>query len=153
MRTLGIVALIATVVSCHLDKLLNAGGGAPPTSHGTPVQLVFANAPRGARAGLPIGPVRVSVADSAGQPVAGVDTAMVTVALASNPGGATLSGNASAHSVRGVASFSDLRLDKPVPGYTLQATTDGLQPFTSESFTGSPSPTWHHRYKDTQCST
>ena len=146
MRTLGIVALIATVVSCHLDKLLNAGGGAPPTSHGTPVQLVFANAPRGARAGLPIGPVRVSVADSAGQPVAGVDTAMVTVALASNPGGATLSGNASAHPVRGVATFSDLRLDKPGPGYKLQATTDGLQPVTSDTFTVAPGPPTQLRF-------
>src|SRR2546430_2356902 len=146
MRTVRIVALTATVVSCHLDKLLNAGGGAPPTSHGTPVQLVFAPVPRSARAGQPIGPVRVSVADSAGQPVAGVDTAMVTVALASNPGSATLSGNTSAHPVRGVATFTDLRLNKPGPGYALQAATDGLQSVTSDTFTVAPGPATELRF-------
>jgi hypothetical protein len=146
MRTLGILALIASVVSCHLDKLLNAGGGAPPTSHGTPVQLVFAPVPKSASAGRPIPPVRVSVADSAGQPVAGVDSAMVTVVLASNPGGATLSGNTSAHPVRGVATFTDLRLDKPAPGYALKAATDGLQPVTSDTFTVAPGPATRLRF-------
>jgi hypothetical protein len=146
MRTLGMLALIATVVSCHLDKLLNAGGGAPATSRGTPVQLVFATVPREARAGRPIGPVRVSVADSVGQPVAGVDSATVTVALGANPTGATLAGTATAHPVHGVATFTDLRLDKPGPGYTLQATTDGLQPVTSDTFTVTPGPVTRLRF-------
>src|SRR5437763_2672998 len=107
MRTLRIVALPTTVVSCHLDKLLNAGGGAPATSHGTPVQLMFAAVPRGARAGRPFGPVRVSVADSVGHPVAGDDSATVTVVLGAAAAGATLSGTATAHPVPGAATFPD----------------------------------------------
>ena len=146
MRTLGIPALIATVVSCHLDKLLNPGGGAPPTSHGTPVQLMFAAVPRGARAGRPIGPVRVSVADSVGQPVAGVDSATVSVGLGSNPGGATLSGSATAHPVHGVATFTDLWLDKPSAGYTLIASTTGLPSDTSEAFAVDPGPVTQLRF-------
>ena len=146
MRTLRIVALTATVVSCHLDKLLNAGGGAPPTSHGTPVQLVFAPVPRSARAGQPIGPVRVSVADSAGQPVAGVDSAMVTVVLGAAPTGATLSGTPTAHPVHGVATFPDLRLDKASAGYTLIASTDGLPSDTSDAFAVDPGPVTQLRF-------
>ncbi len=146
MRTLRIVALTATVVSCHLDKLLNAGGGAPATSHGTPVQLMFAAVPRGARAGRPFGPVRVSVADSVGQPVAGDDSATVTVVLGSAPTGATLSGTATAHPVHGVATFPDLRLDKASAGYTLIASTDGLRSDTSDAFAVDPGPVTQLRF-------
>jgi len=139
MKTLALLALVATVVSCHLDKLLGGGGGAPAVSHGTPARLVFAGAPHGARAGRPIGPVRVNVADSAGVPVAGVESATVTIALGPNaPGGATLSGTRSTHPARGTATFADLRLDKASAGYSLTATTDGLGTVTSDTFSVAP---------------
>src|SRR5437763_15131595 len=92
MKALRILALIAVGASCHLDKLLNGGGGrARPPSHGTAVALVFSSLPRAPRAG-PLGQVQVSVVDSVGQPVAGVESTTVTVALGAHPGGGTLRG-------------------------------------------------------------
>ena len=141
MKALRILALIALGVSCHLDKLLNGGGGrASPPSNGTPVALVFARLPSSPRAGQPIGPVRVSVVDSVGEPVAGVESATVTVALGANPGGATLRGTTTTHPSRGVATFSDLSLDRAVSGYTLAATAAGLPTVTSDTFTVVPGP-------------
>src|SRR5919108_5134059 len=56
MRTLRLLALIGVVVSCHLDKLFNGGGGGPPAGlNGTPVGLTFSPLPPRARAGGPVG--------------------------------------------------------------------------------------------------
>jgi len=141
MKALRILILIALGVSCHLDKLLNSGGGgASPTSNGTPVGLVFSRLPSSPRAGQPIGPVRVSVVDSAGQPVAGVESTTVTIALGSNPGGATLRGTPTTHPTRGVATFTDLSLNRAVSGYTLTAMAAGLPMVTSDTFTVVPGP-------------
>src|SRR2546430_6437867 len=139
MKALRILLLIAVGVSCHLDKLLNGGGGgASPVSTGAPVGLVFSRLPSSPRAGRPIGPVRVSVVDSTGQPVAGVESTTVTIALGSNPRGATLRGTTTTHPSRGVATFADLSLDSAVSGYTLTATAAGLPMVTSDTFTVAP---------------
>ena len=58
----------------------------------------------------------------------------VTLALANNPNGATLGGTLTVTAVNGVATFSDLTLDKLGSGYTLTATSDGLTSATSASF-------------------
>src|SRR5207249_2460812 len=58
----------------------------------------------------------------------------VTMALAANPGGDTLSGTKTVAAVNGVATFSDLSIDRAAAGYTLRATTSGLT-VTSASFT------------------
>ena len=140
MKALRIVTLIALGVSCHLDKLLNGGGSAAsPVSNGTPVALMFSRQPSSPRAG-PIGPVQVSVVDSAGQPVAGVESTTVAIALGSNPAGGTLRGTTTAHPSRGVATFSDLSLDRAVSGYTLTAVAAGLPTVTSDTFTVVPGP-------------
>ena len=140
MKGLRILALVAVGVSCHLDKLLNGGGGgARPLSNGTPVGLMFSSIPRAPHAG-PLGPVQVSVVDSGGQPVAGVDSITVTIALGSNPGGAPLGGTPNAHPARGVATFADLRLDRAASGYVLTATASGLASATSDTFTVMPGP-------------
>ena len=57
----------------------------------------------------------------------------VTLAIASNPGGGTLSGTATATAVGGVATFSGLSIDKAGAGYTLQA-SDGALNGTSAAF-------------------
>lgn len=138
MRILKFVALILVGGSCHLDKLLNTGG-ARPLSNSSPVGLAFTSVPRAPRAG-PLGPVQVSVVDSGGQPVAGSDSITVTIALASNPGGAALRGTPSARPARGVATFADLRLDRAASGYVLIATASGLASATSDTFTVVPAP-------------
>src|SRR5438105_2791135 len=140
MKTICVLALGALAVGCHLDKLLGgSGGGSPPPAHGTPVGLAFTEQPRTVQAGQPIGPVRVSVVDSAGHPVAGVDTTTVFVTLGTNPGGARLQGDTSTHPVNGVATFTNLSLDNAGNGYTLEARAAGLrQP--SASFNIMPPP-------------
>src|SRR5262249_41113115 len=65
-----------------------------------------------------------------------------TVALASNPGGATLGGTLTVTASGGVATFSGLTLDKAASGYTLTATASGLGSGLTSAMTVTPtSPT------------
>ena len=139
MKTLSVLALMALIASCHFDKLFS-GGGETPLSHDPPAGLAFAKSPGNARAGQQLSQVRVAVVDSRGTPVAGADS-LITVALGANPGNARLTGTASARAANGVATFSDLRIDKPGTGYTLTATVPGLTPDTSTAFDVMPEPT------------
>ena len=139
-KTLRVLALGALAVGCHLDKLLGgSGGGSPPPSHGTPVGLAFTTPPRSVQAGRPIGPVQVSIVDSAGNPVAGVDTVTVVVTLHDNPGSDTLNGTKNTHPVNGVATFTNLSLDTPGQGYTLEASAGPLNKL-SDPFNIMPPP-------------
>lgn len=78
-------------------------------------------------------PVEVMVRDGFGTTATGF-TGTVTVALAANPAGATLSGTTSVPAVAGMATFSDLVLDKVGAGYALAASAAGLTADTSGSF-------------------
>src|SRR5439155_24510137 len=139
MKTLSVLALVALIAGCHFDKLFS-GGGDTPLSHDPPAGLAFTSGPGNARAGQPLGPVRVAVVDSAGRPVAGADS-LVTVALGASPSGdAKLSGTDTAHAVNGVARFATLSIDKPGTGYTLTATVAGLPSKESPSFNVTPLP-------------
>ena len=62
----------------------------------------------------------------------------VSVALASNPTGATLGGTLSATASDGVATFSGLTLTKATSGYTLQVSSSGLSSATSSAVTVTP---------------
>ena len=139
MRTLYPVALAALVVSCHLDKLLNGGGGNGPPSEAAPARVAFSSSLGNARAGQPISPpVQVTVQDSAGR-VTLRDT-LVTLSLAANPSGDSLRGKKQVRSVNGVATFAELRLDKADSGYTLTAAAPNLDPDTSAAFSVMPAP-------------
>ena len=61
-------------------------------------------------------------------------TGNVTVALAANPGGATLGGSLTVAAVNGDASFGNLTVNKLANGYTLMATSTGLASAVSASF-------------------
>jgi hypothetical protein len=83
----------------------------------------------------PTGPaVTVEVLDVSGNVVSG-STAPITVALASNPGAATLGGTPTQSASSGVASFGDLTVNEPAGGYTLGASSGSLTPTTSTIFT------------------
>src|SRR5213593_582309 len=139
MRILYPLALAVLVVSCHIDKLLNGGGGNGPPSEAAPARVAFASSLGNARAGDPITPpFQVNVQDSAGQ-VTMRDT-LITLSLAANPGGAKLRGDTVAHSVDGVATFANVRLDKAASGYTLTAAAPNLHPDTSAAFSVMPAP-------------
>src|SRR3989454_3199006 len=137
MRTLYPVALAALVVSCHLDKLLNGGGGNGPPSEAAPARVAFSSRPSSARAGEPITPpVQVTVQDSAGR-VTLRDT-MVTLSLAANPSGDSLRGKKQVRSVNGVATFAEGQLDKAAIGYKLTAPAPDPHPDTSAAFSVMP---------------
>jgi hypothetical protein len=91
-------------------------------------------------------------------------TALVTVAIDSNPGHGTLSGTKSRKAINGVATFDDLSINKAGTGYTLKASSSGLSSVTSSKFdikvnpptythTITPSPMVGVRVKDTVTST
>lgn len=82
------------------------------------------------------GPVKVEVLDASGQLVTN-SKAAITVAITptANPGSGTLSGTTTVETSRGVASFSSLSINQPGFGYTLTATSRGMNPATSASFT------------------
>ena len=96
-------------------------------------QLEFQNQPGTGAAGSPIPPVRVEVQNSQGGTVSQGSVA-VTVALAYNPTGATLSGTLTVGASNGVATFSDLRVNQAGTGYTLRATAGALTPAESAPF-------------------
>src|SRR5206468_10518447 len=74
--------------------------------------------------------VKLRALDALGNVATGF-SGTITVALGSNPGGATHSGTLLVAAVGGVASFGDLSLNRTAPGYTLTASGGGLGPVTS----------------------
>lgn len=97
-------------------------------------KLVFVVQPSNTTVRKPINPpVKVQVEDGAGNPVTNA-TSPITVALGANPGGATLAGTTTVQAVGGVATFSDLSLNKAGSGYTLSALSSGLVSATSQAF-------------------
>ena len=108
------------------------------TVAGPATQLVFSRAPSPAAAGAPIAPaVQVSVEDAFGNVVA-ISGVGIDLALGANPGGASLSGQTHSTTLNGVASFTDLTLDKPSAGYTLVASAGNLPATTSVPFQVAP---------------
>src|SRR5437773_288572 len=137
MKLVSVLALVALVVSCHIDKLLK-GGGTPP-SNAPPARVAFSSPPSSARAGEPSNPpVQVTVRASAAQ-VTPRDT-LVMLSLGANPSGDSLRGDTLAHSVNGVATFVNVRLDKAADGYRLTAAAPELHPDTSPAFSVMPAP-------------
>ncbi|HEY8211555.1 MAG TPA: hypothetical protein VIG99_28930 [Myxococcaceae bacterium] len=101
---------------------------------GPPAGLAFLQAPSDTASGAGIDPpVKVSLVDAVGNVVAG-STATVTVAIGTNPSGGTIGGITSVAAVAGVATFSELAIDRPGIGYTLTAASAGLTSATSNPF-------------------
>jgi hypothetical protein len=99
-------------------------------------KLAFTQQPANATAGVSIAPaIAVTIEDAQGNPVT-TATNSVTIAIGTNPAGGTLSGNGTVNAVAGtgVATFSNLSIDKAGTGYTLTATASGLTAATSNAF-------------------
>ena len=105
----------------------------PPPAPPPATQLAFIFQPSNATAGSPISPpVQVAAQDATGTTVASFN-GTIAVALGANPGSGTLSGTTSVTAQSGVATFSDLSIDKVGSGYTLVATA------TAAALTGATS--------------
>src|SRR5262249_34124170 len=98
--------------------------------------MVTAQPPGSVVAGAGFG-LTVTALDTSGH----VDTSFtgtVTVALATNPGGAARGGPLSGMAHAGVAPFAGLTLDKAGTGYTLLVTSPGLGAATTDLFAVTP---------------
>src|SRR5881396_3035490 len=105
---------------------------------GTATQLAFSQQPGTTVANRLITPaVKVRALDALGNLVTSF-AGNVTVALGSNPGGATLSGTTPVTAAGGVATFFDLSLNKTGTGYTLTASASGFTTITSSAFDITP---------------
>ncbi len=103
-------------------------------SPGAAAKLAFVTQPSGVQGQVAISPaVQVAIEDSLGNVVTGAPGS-VTVAIGTNPSGATLAGTATAAATAGVATFSGLSIDEPGSAYTLVATSGTLPTATSAPF-------------------
>ena len=99
-----------------------------------PTKLAYSQQPTNTVSGATISPaITVQIQDAAGTLVTS-STASVTLAIATNPGGGTLSGTVTVNAVAGVATFNNLSINAVGTGYTLAATSSGLTGATSNTF-------------------
>jgi len=124
----------------HVPSMLGVGLLLAACGHDlTPAQpraakLAFLVEPTRTEGTVPIKPgPQVIILDQFGDTVRDA-TNTVTVALGANPSGATLTGTTTVTAAAGVASFSDLHIDRPGSGYTLLATAPGLAGAMSVAF-------------------
>ena len=98
-------------------------------------QLALSTEPAGGLAEQPLGTQpTIEVRDANGHVVSNDNATVVTVAIGTNPGGVTLGGTTAVTAVSGVASFTDLTIDKAAEGCTLTVSADGLTGATSAAF-------------------
>ncbi|MGH7612719.1 MAG: invasin domain 3-containing protein [Gemmatimonadales bacterium] len=103
-----------------------------------PDHLAFVVQPSNATAGAAIAPpIQVEIQDAANNRVT-TATNSITLAIANNPNGGTLSGTPTSDAVAGVATFSGLSINKVGVGYTLQATSGTLTSAISTGFSINP---------------
>jgi alpha-tubulin suppressor-like RCC1 family protein len=123
-----------TAAATGLAVAISAGFDVTGTAPGAAAQLAFTVQPAGATAGAAITPaVAVTVQDAQGNTVTSASTS-ITLAIGANAGGGTLSGTTTVAAVNGVATFSNLSIDRAGTGYTLTAATAGLTGATSAPF-------------------
>ncbi len=117
-----------------------SGGGTAVVVPGPAATISFATDPTDVAAGASVAPaVEVIVTDALGNLPDDVP-GPVTLALAANPGGATLFGTLAASPSGGVARFADVRLVKAAAGYRLAASLGSLPSTTSRAFAVGPGP-------------
>jgi|GEM_PF-1187038 len=152
-KTVNAIAGVATFTGLSVNKAgigytLTAGGtgltGATSNTFNISAaggsQLAFTVQPTNTVAAQSIANIQVTVQDANGNPITTgtASTAPITLAIATNAGGGTLTGTATQPAVAGIATFSGLSIDKAGTGYTLTATSTlaspVLAPATSAGF-------------------
>jgi alpha-tubulin suppressor-like RCC1 family protein len=139
VATFGGLSLDKSGVGYALAATADGLAGATSTSFAirgaAPSRLVFTGQPSAAQGLQPIAPaVQITLEDVFGN-VAQDATDSVSLALATNPSGGTLSGTVTVLPTNGVATFPTLMIDAPGAGYTLVASADTLPTVTSSAFT------------------
>ncbi|HEX8450571.1 MAG TPA: hypothetical protein VF647_00675, partial [Longimicrobium sp.] len=120
------------------DGTVSGTSGDITTRVGASAKLGFVQQPSNTVAGASITPaVTVAIQDANGNTVT-TATDNVTIAIGNNPASGTLSGTATVAAVNGVATFSDLSINKAGAGYTLAASSGSLTGTTSGPFDITP---------------
>ena len=105
--------------------------GLPPAPA---TKLAFVGQPSTATAGQSISAVQVAVQDASGKTLTADNATQVVVSIGTNAGGGTLAGTATATVANGIATFSNLSINKSGSGYTLSAASNALTGATSSGF-------------------
>jgi len=116
-------------------------GGDDHSGSGVATKLVFIHQPTNMASGASLSPaVTVAVQDAHGNIIIG-STLAITVAIRNNPSFGKLAGTTKVNAVKGVATFTNLSIDKLGIGYTLKATASSGITGTSNAFNivGTPS--------------
>ncbi len=100
----------------------------------TPAQLVFVTSPTAGNLGSALSPSPAVAVENANGSVLTAATGIVTLQLANNSAGASLSGTTSASVVNGIATFPNLVVSTAGSGYTLTAISPGMSAGTSSPF-------------------
>ncbi|HYC51187.1 MAG TPA: Ig-like domain-containing protein [Gemmatimonadaceae bacterium] len=105
-----------------------------PAPLGPATKLAFVTQPAGAVANQTMSAVQVAVQTASGQTVTSDNATQVVLTIGTNAGGGTLGGTLTATVANGVATFSDLSINKAGNGYTLAAASNALTGATSSTF-------------------
>jgi len=105
---------------------------------GTATQLVFGTQPSNTAAGSAITPAVTVQVEDANNNVVTTSTTAVAIAIGTNPAGGTLSGTTNVNAVNGIATFSNLSINKTGTGYALAASSTGLAGMASNAFNITP---------------
>src|SRR6266545_2324690 len=120
--------------------LTSARSGTFDVAPGAPTHLAFTGQPSNATAGAAITPaVQVAVRDASDNVVT-TGTGNVTLAILANPSGGTLSGTTTVATASGVATFTNLSINRTGSGSSLSASAPGLGAATSNALNITPGP-------------
>lgn len=126
--------VVLTAARTGGDNLASGDSTGFIVNPGAAAKLTFITQPANSMTGSTIaGPPTVAVQDSFNNTVTS-STASITIGIASNPGGGSLSGTTTRPASFGVAAFTGLSINQPGSGYTLSAIAAGLTSVTSNAF-------------------
>lgn len=114
----------ATKLFARANGLTGAESAPLTVVHGAPAQLVFLTQPTAATAGQTLSALRIELRDGGGNRVLSANGA-ITVAIATGPPGASITGTATVDLASGEAVLTDLRLPRAGNGYSLTASLVG----------------------------
>jgi len=125
---------VATTYEQHVgyEATLPYDGTAPPPPSAT--QVSWGVQPSTVVQNVAIAPSPTVRIEDAGGVLDTSSTAPVTVSIAVNPGGGTLTGTLTRNAVGGIATFNDLKINNVGVGYKLRATSPGLVQEDSAAF-------------------
>ncbi|HMA42304.1 MAG TPA: hypothetical protein VKP10_19735 [Gemmatimonadales bacterium] len=129
---------VGYTLSASSGALTSPTSGAFTITTGPLAKLVFTVQPTSATAGVAIAPAVTVTGQDAADNTVTTFAGNVTVAIGTNAGGGTLSGTATQAATAGVATFTDLSIDKAGVGYTLAASSGVVTPVVSSAFTINP---------------